>query len=464
MASTYEFHKLRNRNASFATSRHVKGPPHTHPRWAVFLTRNHKIQKWLTKRLIQATVNYDAEGGASARVQLTGRAAGYEGYILRIRAGFGRETDRIFVGEVRDVVDMASTNTTEIIAYGTSTIRGTQRLNMALDYSGLTLRQAMDHINDDVGRGGSAMEFGSFGMLGGHEYIIHDPDAEPAETKSKQPGHGFFPSEATWQETERALLEPTDYVSYDNPLGHVIHKKPEIRRGGNPVNYTWWWYPNVKMDAYPKGGFEFKAGAHQIYDRVIVFRRIQDYGEYVTVNQGAGFPKRVREFYQVYAEAKVNRTGLWAAWKNTDHYVPDFNGSQAEAEREAGRLAVDFANVKGSFTFNGSFRTWWPMDVVYVEQIERRPSRRLTYITGVPVPAGRSTHVRSLYTCIIDGGITQEIGKQRFTASIQGQAALHSMHPARSPALESYRSTGLVPRIKPKPSGDINTSTYAEVA
>jgi hypothetical protein len=431
----------RNRNASFPSSDPVIGGPGSEPRWSLRTGEAFSEHSDLTDRMISATVNYDAQGNSSMTVRLTGRMAGIDGFFMVLNAGYGDETDRLFRGEVTNVQDSPN-GWSEVTVGGTQVLKGRQRANMGLDFSGLNLKQAMVYINEH------SAEFGGWEVIGGEEWEVHDPSAAPEfdpSATTSQPGFGVFGSEATWAEIESTLLDGTPYVSYDNPQGHITHRRPELRHGGDPVNYQWWWRPNVAPSAYTKDGFKFTSGMAQLYDRVIVFRRIQDYGDFVTEDRGPGKPKRVREFYGVYSEAQINRTGLHRARKNSDLYVPDFNGKQAQAEREASRLAKEHATVKGKFELSGPLRTWWPYDVIYVEQVEERPDPRVAYVTGVPLPAGDSTHVRALYTCLANGSITQNIGRGQFNASVSGDAALHSMAAVPSPAVASYRSTGLVP-------------------
>lgn len=438
----FPFFESRNRLASAPVSWPIKGPgvPGTQPRWSIHVIEGAQTTEELTDKLISASVTYDAQGGCSMAAVLDQRVAGFDGRDVVVRAGYGDETDRIFFGRVFEYREGEYTDLGQITAGGTGVIRGKQRANMGLDFSNLTLRQSMEYINRKAG------EFGEWGMIGGDEYHIHDPEADrDTEAETNQPGYGVFGSETTWSEIERALLEPTKYVQYDNPHGHVIHKKPSIRFSGDPENYTWWWTPHTTPGDYPRGGFQFIAGTREIFNRVILFRKTQDYGEYVTESQGAGEPKRVREFYSVYAEVAVNRTGRYQMPEGTDYVEPDFNGTQNQAENQAAEMARDYETVKGTFEYTGPFRTWWPNDVVYVERIEHRPGPRLSHITGVPLPSGDSKYVRSLYTCLINGSITQNIGRAQFNASISGEAALRSMSAIPDPAEASYRSTGLVP-------------------
>lgn len=440
----FPFFDLRIKTAPF--SEYTLGPPGSSPFWglAIDLPNNGGAGPYSTAelkaRLISIDVNVTPEGGLGAVVRFTGNMGGVEGLDLRIHAGIEQDNDLIFKGRIGGVQDVAWGISSIVNAYGTSYIRGRQRANKGLDFSNLTLRQCMFYIDKE------AEEYGEFGMFGGEDYIIRDPNAsDNTEAETQQPGFGVFGSEATWAEVEQTLLQDSGYVAYDNPYGRVIHRKPEIRANADPVNYAFWWTPPIAIDRYDQGGFTFNGSEREIYNRVIVFARTQDYGEYITEPQGPGEPLRVREFYQVYAEAAVNRVGLYNAAPNTDDVYPDWQGDQATAEREVARLAAEHSVAKGAFEYTGPFRTWWANDVVYIEQIEARPSPRRAFISGVPLDVGDSAFVRAQYTCLVDGDIAQRIARNVFNASISGQAALRDLQPAPPPGGggDQYRSASV---------------------
>lgn len=430
---SFPFFENRERTAWLPVHERVigTGKAGTEPHWWLNVQDSPYTPEEMHKKLIRAEITYDAEGGAAMRMTLQGRATGMDGLIVSMRAGYGAsgDGDRIFRGRIMGVSDDAFTAYSEVLAYGTAVVRGRERINEGLDFSNLTLREAMFYINR------KAAEFGEWGVYGGEDYVIHDPnDSAGTEAETNQPGFGVFGSETTWTEVERSLLENTPYISYDNPWGHIVTREPELRRGGDPVNYTWWWQPVITISDYEKDAFTFTAGTREIYNRVIAFRKTQDYGEYVTVDQGPGEPKRVREFYQVYAEAQVNRVGRYAMPEGTDDVIPDFAGKQGEAEREVARRAIMYETVRGDFELSGRLRGWWPMDVFYIERIERAPGGRLSFITGVPLPAGDPAYVRALYTCLVNGGVQQTIGKMAYDSTVRGKAALHSLAPATDPS------------------------------
>lgn len=467
MAEDFPFFDLRVREASAPVHELVIGAPTTEPHYWINVEDSPYTPEEMHQKLIQADVTYDPDGGASMRLRMQGRATGMDGLIVSLRAGYGDFGDKLFRGRIMGVRDDAWTAFSEATAVGTAVVRGKQRINMGLDFSNLTLRQAMFYINRN------AKEFGEWGMYGGDEYIIHDPEADrDTEAETNQPGYGVFGSETTWTEVERTLLEPTGYISYDNPAGHVIHKKPELRFGGDPVNYAWWWRPDILIGSQDRDAFTFDASLREMYNRVIVFRRTNDYGEYLTEGLGEGNPRRVREFYSVYSEAQVNRVGRYSMPEGTDDVIPDFNGTQAEADAETARRAAMYETVTGKFEYSGLLRLWWPMDVVYIERIERAPGNRLSFITGVPLPAGNPNYVRALYTCLIDGGLSQSVGKQVFSSSISGQAALHSMSAAPDPggAPGTYRTPGVLVtgqtggNVSGSPGGDPNLGAPFPIA
>lgn len=435
MVSPYD---LRDHTASDGSLRiQFKGADYK-PSWALFLSYQSQGLVDITERVVSATVTNDPEGMAM-KFTVTGRLMGWEGYHAGLYARYGPgERQTVCFAEITNIKDSSYGTYSEVEAYGTSRIRGKQVLERARDFSGLTLRQAMDYI------GGNSVTVDTYAMEGGEEYTLRDPEAE-GDTSS-QPSAAQFMAEASWLEVERALLEPTNYVGFDTPKGHFIMKRPEIRHGGDPVNYKTWWEPvPFPAEWIPKGGFQFTPGTREIYQKVIVFRRRADHEPFPAGTPAPGFPVLLDEDYEVYAENDIDRTGLLPAWSRTDYIVPDFNGTQAEAEIEAHRLAFALRTVTGTFELDIPWINFWPYDVFYAERIEERPADRTAFVTGVPVPTGSHTHVKATYTCIIDGSIEQTVGRQVFRVKASGSAALRSLEAIANPAQATYGSTGLVP-------------------
>lgn len=441
---------MRNRRASAWSSQFYQGDnidgQNMKPNWRLSFPESVWTDEQSTMFMFSANVTADRDGGLAAKIIMNGQFSGGEGKKVFLYAGYGDELDIVFQGRI----DSVKTNTneapySELSCYGQSHQAGNATAMQALNFNGMNLKAAMDYVNNysEIWEPGTTDRIGDYFMYGGEEYTIHNPDEMPEEDQSSQPGYGEFMSEATLTEIERTLLEPTGYSSYDNPRGHVIHPTPEIRRNGDPVNYVWWWTPDIQPDDYPQNGFDFTSGTKGIYNWVIVFRRAQD-ADLVLPEATATEPGRAREVFEVYSERLIDRQGMWTPYSYTNHIVADFNGTQEQADAEAERLATDLATIKGTFSLTSSLRVWWLYDVFYLYRYEQMPNPNLEIMTGVPVPYSESGYAKVLYACLIES-YEQTIAPGTFVSTVSGTAAIRAIDAVPNTTEETYGETGLIP-------------------
>lgn len=438
-----------------AAKRKVKAGPHAP---GFYLTVAHRN---LTGLLAEANVDFSATGESAMRFAVKKPLAlkRWENAPVKLWIGYGKKLVPFFWGRLEEPKDSRSGLSSEASAYGLSHLLGRQRFGARVSYAGSSLAE---FHRDLVRRTGELP--GRFELRGGAEERV----------EADQEGYGL---EATHLEAERAVLEPMGYLGYDDIGGqHVWAKKTRLSDAVTRKRLV----GVFGEGEYPKDGFSFSQGFRNFYPRVVVFRRSEGYAQggaakaegegMVRAEDGSyvprGFygsaaeselsfgrpyatPTGTPREYAVYAERRVANRGpqlvnIYAGLKSFEkrpYVVPDFVGSQADAERECLDLVRAFSYGVGAFEFSCS-----PVDFGFGDAFG---------VTRIEKAAGKVYRV--LYACVVDGAVNLAIRKGVFDMRVSGSAAERSRSLiGRSRRTKRRRSSGTrSSSTTPRPRGTL---------
>jgi hypothetical protein len=392
----------------------------------------------MTRRLIECEVTFNATDGASAmtlKVANQLHKQGYERARVQLWIGYGNKLIPFFRGKLERPVDGPSGLYSDATAYGIATQLGARHFGHRVSYAGFTVR---DFFWDIVEKFGADQD--RFFMDGEHDQVIESEDSEG--------GTAEFGIEHTYLEAIQAVLPQMEFVGFDQTGGMFVVKKPDRQDAVTRASLS-----GILDDShYPPGGFEFGESFKNMYSKVVVFRRTEEYagggaaqtgGTGMTEEDGYSVPedfygsdadhpdavagnrsKPKAAEYAVYAERDVTNSGGWNVHGGRAYVIPDFPGQQEHAENTAQWWADAFSAGVGRY----SLRDISPIDFALYDYfgLERREERR--------TPEGEASfgqlHWTSrgdiydiLYACQVES-MTLRIAPQTFRMDLEGPAVV----------------------------------------
>ena len=286
------------------------------PNWRLVLG----TEDW-TSRLKSAEVTFSREGESGARFDVAGslRALEYERARTSFYFGYGTKLVPYFRGRLADPWDQVSGLASEASAYGLKTELGHRQFQQRVNYSGWDLRDAFGDVIDRFGADTDRFEF-----RGTHS-------TELAEKL------GSFAIGTTLAEALDTILEPMQFIMYDQPGGMVIVERSHLASLGTDNVFSG--AGHFEPEDYPMHGFSFSESMRNFYSGVRVFRHNENY-------QGGGGPGVLGlgpadsngenlDEYDVYAEEDIANSGQFNVQEGRFYDVADYPGQQEHAESEA---------------------------------------------------------------------------------------------------------------------------------
>ena len=393
----------------------------------------------MTRRMIDCEVTFNATDGSSG---LTGRVAtqlhkqGYERARTSLWIGYGNKLVPFFRGKLERPVDSPSGLYTEFTAYGLATQLGARHFGGRVSYAGFTVRE---FFWDVIGRFGADLD--RFHFDGEHDQVI--------ETEDSENGLAEFGLEHTYLEAIQAVLPQMEFVGYDQTGGMFVVRKPPRADAVTRANLD-----GILNDGhYPQGGFEFGESYRNMYSKVVVFRRTEEYaGGSSSEGSGAGMvqaedgswvpedfygsdaetkatvagnrTKPPETEYAVYAEAEVTNSGNFDVHQGRAYVIADFPGQQEHAQNVADWWAAAFSHGVGRYTLEGIS----PIDFALYDYfgLERREERRTPEghaSFGQLNWTSRGDIYDVLYACQVET-MTLRIAQQTFRMDLEGPAVI----------------------------------------
>jgi hypothetical protein len=397
----------------------------------------------MTRRLIDAEVTFNATGesGMTFRVATQLHKQGYERARVQLWIGYGNKLVPFFRGKLADPKDSPSGLFSEAAAYGLSTQLGARHFGGRVSYQGWDLRDAFWDI---VERFGADQD--RFFFDGEHSQIIEGEEGEETATS----GVAEFGLEHTMLEAMQAILPQMGFAGFDQAGGMFVVRKPpradEVTRSS---------LVGILDDGhYPQGGFTYDQSTRNMYSKVIVFRRNEDFAaggepgvatdEGMTTDEDGGAVPAAFEGseaenkatktwragrskaseYAVYAEHDVDNSGPFNVHEGRAYIIPDWAGSQEHAEREAEWWADSFSAGVGRYQLTDIS----PIDFSLYDDfgLERREERRTPEghaSFGQLYWTSRGDIYDVLYACQVES-MTLRIAQQTFRMSLEGPAVV----------------------------------------
>jgi hypothetical protein len=293
-----------------------------------------------TDRLISAEVTFSREGEAGMRFNVLGslRALQYERARVSFSFGYGTKVVPYFRGRLADPFDATSGLNSEATAYALKTELGQRYFAQRLDYGEWDLRDAFDDVIDRFGADTDRFEF-----RGTHSTEL-------------APDIGEFGLEVSLSEALDTILEPMQFVMYDQPGGMVIVERSHLASLGTDEVFSG--AGTYEPQDYPKDGFTFSESMRTFYSSVVIFRRDETFagGGGPTVpglgppaGRGSPHVDTPEDEYAVYAEETIANSGQFNVQQGRNYLVPDYPGGQEHAEREALLLKTAIERGVGRF-------------------------------------------------------------------------------------------------------------------
>ncbi len=393
----------------------------------------------MTRRLIDCEVTFNATDGSSGmtfRVATQLHKQGYERARTSLWIGYGNKLVPFFRGKLERPVDGPSGLYTEATAYGLATQLGARHFGHRVSYAGFTVR---DFFWDVVEKFGADED--RFFMDGEHDQVI--------ESEESEGGTGEFGLEHTYLEAMQAIFPQMEFVGFDQTGGMFVVKKPDRQDAVTRASLS-----GVLDDShYPPGGFEFGESYKNMYSKVVVFRRSEEYagggksqgaGEgMVQAEDGTYVPesfygsdadnpdavagnrdKPPEDEYAVYAEADVTNVGPFNVHGGRAYVIADFPGQQDHAQNTADWWAAAFSAGVGRYTL----RDISPIDFSLYDYfgLERREERRTPEgdaAFGQMHWTSRGDIYDVLYACQVEQ-MTLRIAQQTFRMDLEGPAVV----------------------------------------
>lgn len=313
-----------------------------------------------SKRLMSAEVTWTREGDSGARFSVSGSeyARRRERTAVRFWIGYGRKLVPYYFGQLAEPTDSRSGLRSDFTSYGIGTRMGQLAIGGRLSYKGWDVEAAWWDL---------LARFEAGGNPGGPPISQFDFQSGVSDVVESDGADQGFGLENTFLEVEETLLEPMGLIAYDQIGGMRLVRRPARldKVLDAPLVATF------QESDYPADpGFVVSASQRNIYDKVIVFRRTEEYAGGGARGEGAGPAveaaftgstadtsanvsgdpdKEKWEEYAVYAEADVVNTSTIEISNHRIYFEPDFMGTQAQAVARAQQLATAFSAGAGTF-------------------------------------------------------------------------------------------------------------------
>jgi hypothetical protein len=306
------------------------------PNWRLVLGTEDFTQRL---KSVEVTFSKEGEGGARFVVAASLRALQYERAPVSIYFGYGTKLVPYFRGRLASPVDSVSGLNSEATAYGLKVELGQRYFAQRLNYGEWDLRDAVADIIDRFGADTDRFEF-----RGTHSTELANDIGE-------------FGLEVSLSEALETVLEPMQFVMWDQPGGMVIIERGHLASLGTDNVFSGAGHYDIQH--YPKGGFSFDESMANFYDDVVIFRRTEEYagggGEPGLVGPGGS---NIDDEYAVYVDKDVagdngiTNSGQFNVQQGRNWVVPDYPGQQEHAERERELLVTALSRGVGRFEFN----------------------------------------------------------------------------------------------------------------
>src|SRR5215217_105854 len=307
-----------------------------------------------SKRLVRAEVTWTAEGGSGMRFTVSGSeyARRRERTGVKFWFGYGKKLVPYFFGQLAEPSDSRSGLLSESTAYGLGTRMGELSIGGRLSYKDWDVEAAWWDL---------MARFEAGGAPGGPDISRFDFQSGVTDKVEADGADQGFGIENTFYEVEQSILEPMGLIPYDQVGGLRIVRRPSRldKVLDAPLVAT---FEEAHYPADP--GFVVTASTRNIYDRVVVFRRTEEFAGGGARGEGAGPTveaafngtiadnqsnvsgnpdKEKWEEYAVFWEEAVENTSAVDISPHRIYYEPDFLGNQAQCQARAQQLARSFS-------------------------------------------------------------------------------------------------------------------------
>lgn len=314
-----------------------------------------------TNRLVSAEVTYSMTDGSSGmRFSVAGSeyAKRRERSPVRFWIGYGTKLVPYFAGQLAEPTDSRSGLYSEATAYGLGARMGQLYLGGRVSYKGYTVEDAWWDL---------IARFEAGGNPGGPDIDRFDFPSGITDTVEADGAEQGFGLEHSFAEVEQTLLEPMGLIPYDQIGGLRLVRRPARLDKVADASLV----ATFNESDYPADpGYVVSASQRNIYDKVVVFRRTEEYAGGGARGAGAGAAVEAAfagstgdisanapgteggnksDEYAVYAEAEVINTSTVEISPHRIYFEPDFLGTQAQAAVRAAQLANSFSAGAGRF-------------------------------------------------------------------------------------------------------------------
>jgi hypothetical protein len=360
-------------------------------------------KKNLTRKIKEITVNYSGDGQSGMTFTLDSNLEGSMDAPVSLQAGYGNHMTKYFDGALEEPDDDPFTFYSTAVAYGPFKILGTEYFDTFVDYSGKTIGEVLADIINRAG-----FPLGSIDI------------AKP----------GSFTFDTLSFTEENSLLEAAQRATSD--ANYVFVDRPGFRREIMPTPKPLVGIPPKAVYTekhYARGKFTLKPQPVN-YAKVVVFHRAASVVQTSQPNPGSssgggspgtsGSTTATPEapFDDIHAEAPVKNHSKYKPPPNRIYWVPDFVGTQQDAEvmahLMAERLSLGLFDFELTCAFNPALLIY---DTIEIQRLKQ---------DGPHV-------VRQKYQCTIDKSITVNIKEKVFDMTLSGTAVQISKHELSHP-------------------------------
>lgn len=281
-----------------------------------------------------AEVSYDEDGAGALTLRAEVNLSGMARAPVRVFCGYGPgQLSEWFSGDLGKPYYDPETGVSEAEAYGVLGAMGRQYFDEAVTLQGITLR-------------------GFFGLVQSRLYDSRTRIEVKSGNLSIE--DTAFPGENSLRESGEAVIEGFDHVMRERPgFGLIVTPRPR------PAALARYSAVFTRAD-YPVGQPEIKPTEDGPWAKVVVYRRDENGVEVVR------------------AEAEVAQSGPYRAKPNEIFWVPDFDGTQAEAQDVAPETARALAinSFKGQLTDISPREDLFQDEPILLKRVERENGKR----------------------------------------------------------------------------------------
>lgn len=339
-----------------------------------------------------------ASGGSDMSFACDEPLEDLEDQLVTLYAGYGPDAVPYFSGGLEEPNTDDDGYGRTALAYGPFKLMSSQSLNEEVRYQGQTLEYC---VLDLCRRARYPM--GAVEIVRGRTYTVEEE---------------VFTANTTLTEAIDALIEPAKFVAIDRPgFGRKIMPRPRAGVIGRPKAV-------YAPGDYPRGAFKPKRTTATRYARVTVYRRDE---------KGRDVVKATRP---------VANRGKKPPPANRTYWIPDFPGTQQEADQAATDTALLLELGLQSFSFDGVDLN--PELLLYDSLRVFRDEKR------------RGGKARVGYDCVVDEAVDFNVAREEFAMGLSGSCLEVSVTKISDPIVVNRRSPGVLvtspTERPPKPS------------